>query len=67
MPYLNLSQTNCLQAGEELALHVQQVGHTNDLSDSDDNFPANFNLITLKDGFQLFAITSESYRVFNKY
>lgn len=44
--------TNCLQAGEELALHVQQVGHTNDLSDSDDNFPANFNLITLKDGFR---------------
>ena len=43
---------NCLQPIEELALHVQQVGHTNDLPDFDDNFPANFNLITLKDGFR---------------
>lgn len=42
---------NCLQPGEELALHVQQVGHMNDLPDFDDNFPANFNLITLKDSF----------------
>ena len=44
--------TNCLQAGEELALYVQQVGHVNDLPDFDDNFPTNFNLITLKDRFK---------------
>ena len=42
---------NRLQTGEELALHVQRVGHTNDLPSFDDHFPANFNLITLKDGF----------------
>lgn len=47
-----LFSKNCLQPGEELALHVQRVGHTNDLPDFDDNFPANFNLITLKDGFR---------------
>lgn len=44
-------QKNCLQAGAELALRVQRVGHTNNLPDFDDHFPANFNLITLKDGF----------------
>ncbi|RKG29793.1 hypothetical protein [Acinetobacter tianfuensis] len=43
---------NCLQPGAELALHVQRVGHTNDLPDFDDHFPTNFNLITLKDGFR---------------
>lgn len=43
---------NCLQPGEAIAMHVQQVGHTNDLPDSDDNFPANFNLITVKDGYR---------------
>lgn len=47
-----LFQKNCLQSGEELALHVERVGHTNDLPDFYDHSPANFNLITLKDGFQ---------------
>ena len=47
-----LFSKDCLQPGEELALHVQRVGHTNDPPDFDDNFPANFNLITLKDGFR---------------
>lgn len=52
--------TNCLQAGEELALHVQRVGHTRDLPDSDDTFPANFNLITLKDGFTYLQVQADS-------
>lgn len=46
-----LFSKNCLQASTELALHVQHVGHINDLPDFDDHFPANFNLITVKDGF----------------
>ncbi|WP_293745526.1 hypothetical protein [uncultured Acinetobacter sp.] len=46
-----LFSMNCLQSGKDLALHVQRVGHTNDLPDFDDSFPANFNLITLKDCF----------------
>ena len=45
-------QKNCLQAGAELALHVQYVGHANDLPDFNDHFPVNFNLITLKDNFR---------------
>ena len=45
-----LFSVNCLE-DDELALHVQRMGHTNDLPDFDDHFPANFNLIILKDGF----------------
>jgi hypothetical protein len=43
---------NCLQTSKDLALHFQHVGHANDFPDFDNSFPANFNLITLKDGFR---------------
>jgi hypothetical protein len=42
---------SCLQPNENLVLHIQNIGHTNDLPDFDDSFPTNFNLITLKDYF----------------
>lgn len=42
---------SCLQPNENLVLHIQNIGYTNDLPDFDDSFPTNFNLITLKDYF----------------
>lgn len=51
---------NCLQPCQELALHIQNVGHTNDFPDFDDTYPANFNLITVKDSFNFLQQQSQS-------
>lgn len=53
---------NCLQADEVLALHVQRVGHTNDLPNFDDHFPANFNLVTLKERFNYLQLRANPER-----
>lgn len=56
---------NCLQSGEQLALHVQRVGHTNDLPDYDESVPRNLNLVTVKNGFSYWQQNNQTQYLAN--